>query len=46
MRSMLNGLFLLLHRACCRVTQLLHQPMHIYKFYKFYICALVGVIVE
>jgi len=23
--------FLLLHRACCRVTQLLHQPLHIYK---------------
>jgi len=26
-------LFLLLHRACCRVTQLLHQPLHIYKIY-------------
>ena len=23
-------LFSLLHRACCRVTQLLHQPLHIY----------------
>jgi len=23
----------LLHRACCRVTQLLHQPLHIYKIY-------------
>jgi len=22
-------LFSLLHRACCRVTQLLHQPLHI-----------------
>jgi len=29
-------LFLLLHRACCRVTQLLHQPLHIYKIYKMY----------
>jgi len=29
-------LFLLLHRACCRVTQLLHQPLHIYKIYKIY----------
>jgi len=27
-------IFSLLHRACCRVTQLLHQPMHIYKIYK------------
>jgi len=27
-------LFSLLHRACCRVTQLLHQPLHIYKIYK------------
>ena len=26
-------LFLLLRRACCRVTQLLHQPLHIYKIY-------------
>jgi len=24
----------LLHRACCRVTQLLHQPLHILKIYK------------
>jgi len=30
------GIFLLLHRACCRVTQLLHQPLHIYKIYKIY----------
>jgi len=29
-------LFLLLHRACYRVTQLLHQPLHIYKIYKIY----------
>ena len=28
--------FLLLHRACCRVTQLLHQPLHIYRIYKIY----------
>ena len=27
-------LFSLSHRACCRVTQLLHQPLHIYKIYK------------
>jgi len=27
---------LLLHRACCRVTQLLHQPLHIYKICKIY----------
>ena len=26
-----KNLFLLLHRECCRVTQLLHQPLHIYK---------------
>ena len=26
-----NLLFLLLHRACCPVTQLSHQPLHIYK---------------
>ena len=58
-------LFSLLHRACCRVTQLLHQPLHIHKiykifytiytlmfnvlmckFYKFYICAVVGIIIE
>jgi len=25
--------FLLLHRACWRVTQLLHLPLHIYKIY-------------
>jgi len=29
-------LFLLLYRACCRVTQLLHQPLHIYQIYKIY----------
>jgi len=29
-------LFSLLRRACCRVTQLLHQPLHIYKIYKIY----------
>jgi len=29
-------LFSLLHRACCRVTQLLYQLMHIYKIYKIY----------
>jgi len=39
-------LFLLLHRACCRVTQLLHRQLHIYKIYKFYICAVVDVIIE
>ena len=27
-------IFSLLHRARCRVTQLLHQPQHIYKIYK------------
>jgi len=27
-------LFSLLHRACCRVTQLLYQLLHIYKVYK------------
>jgi len=26
--------FSLLHRAYCRVTQLLHQPLNIYKIYK------------
>jgi len=26
----------LLHRACCRVTQLLHQVLHMYKIYKIY----------
>jgi len=26
-------LFLMLQRACCRVTQLLHQLLHIYKIY-------------
>jgi len=25
--------FSLLYRACCRVTQLLYQPLHIYKIY-------------
>jgi len=29
-------LFSLLHRACCRVTQLLHQLLHIYKIYEIY----------
>ena len=29
-------LFLLLHRACCRVTQLLHQRLDIYKIFKIY----------
>jgi len=29
-------LLLLLHGACCRVTQLLYQPLHIYKMYKIY----------
>jgi len=28
-------LFSLLYRACCQVTQLLHQPLHIYKIYNF-----------
>jgi len=27
-------IFSLLHRARCRVTQSLHQPLHIYKIYK------------
>ena len=27
-------IFSFLHRACCRFTQLLHQPMHVYKIYK------------
>jgi len=27
--------FSLLHRAYCQVTQLLYQPLHIYKFIKF-----------
>jgi len=27
-------LFSLFHPACCRVTQLLHQPLHICKIYK------------
>jgi len=27
-------LFSLLHLACCQVTQLLYQPLHIYKIYK------------
>ena len=31
-----NELFLLLHRACCRVTQLLYQTLHINKIYKIY----------
>ena len=29
-------LFSLLHRKWCRVTQSLHQPLHIYKIYKIY----------
>jgi len=29
-------IFSLLHRACCRVTQLLHHLLHIYKIYKIY----------
>jgi len=29
-------LFLVLHRASFWVTQLLHQPLHIYKIYKIY----------
>ena len=29
------NLFSLSHRACCRITQILHQPLHIYKIYKF-----------
>ena len=29
-------LFSLLHRACCQVTQLLYQPLHIYKIYKIF----------
>jgi len=28
--------FSLLRRACCRVTQLLRQLLHIYKIYKIY----------
>jgi hypothetical protein len=24
----------LLHLACCQVTQLLYQPLHIHKIYK------------
>jgi len=30
-----NIIFSLLYRACCQVTQLLYQPLHLYKFYKF-----------
>jgi len=29
-----NAVFSLSHRACCRVTQSLHQPLHIHKIYK------------
>ena len=36
-------LFSLLHRACCRVTQLQYQLLHVYKFY---MCAVVGVVIE
>ena len=32
-RTVKKNFFLLLHRACCQVTQLLHQPLHIYKIY-------------
>jgi len=28
--------FLFLQRACCRVTQLLYQLLHIYSIYKIY----------
>jgi len=28
-----SELFSLLHRACCQVTQLLYQLMHLYKIY-------------
>jgi len=31
--SVCTKLFSLLHRACCRVTQLLYQLMHLYKIY-------------
>ena len=34
--SNLTLLFSLLHRACCWVTQLLYQLLHIYKIYKIY----------
>jgi hypothetical protein len=27
-------IFTLLHRVRCRITQALHQPLHIYKMYK------------
>ena len=30
-------LFSLLQRACCRDTQLLHQPLHIYNIYKLFL---------
>ena len=37
-RGIIN--FSLLYRACFRVTQLLHQPLHIYKIYKIlYMCS-------
>ena len=29
-------IFSLLHRACCWITQLLYQLLHIYKIYKIY----------
>jgi hypothetical protein len=29
-------LFWLLYRACCQVTQLLYQQLHLYKMYKIY----------
>jgi len=30
-----DGVFSLLYRACCQVTQLFYQPLHLYKFIKF-----------
>jgi len=36
MHNKLQYIFSLLHRACCQVTQLLYQPLHIYKIYKIY----------
>jgi len=31
----LRDVLSLLHRACCQVTLLFYQPLHIYKFIKF-----------
>jgi len=28
-------IFSLLYRACCQVTQLFYQPLHLYEFIKF-----------